>query len=125
MSDKASSRVAFWAMLLIHCAAGFVLFAVLVGYVPKFEALFARLHERGELPAITALTLALSKYWYCLLVFGFALDAGVLFVLGRLPPKLRRLAILWFGAVLFAIVLLLVIVLFGLLTPVLKMSNTI
>jgi type II secretory pathway component PulF len=102
MSDRALSRAAFWVMLLIHCVAGFVLFAVLVGFVPKFERLFEQLRERGELPAVTvfvlAFTWALSKYGYCLLLFGFGLDAAVLFASGRLAPKLRWLSTAWFSS---------------------------
>ena len=125
MSDRALSKVAFWGMLLIHCIAGLVLFAMLIGFVREFEELFERLRERAELPAITVYMLVLYKYWYCIFVLGFALDAAVLFALGRLPPRLRWLAAVWFGSMLAAIILLSVTAILGVLVPVLKMGNTI
>ncbi len=66
MSDNALSRTTFWLMLLVHCIAGVVLFATPVGFVPKFDALFENLRQRGELPLLTVFVMLLSRCWYWL-----------------------------------------------------------
>lgn len=124
MSDKTVPKARFWSMLLFHCAAGFVLFATLLGLVPKFEALFAKVYRRGDLPAITTFTLALSEYWYYLLAIVIALDAVALFALIRLP-RLRWLTGLWLGVVLVAMIVLTAAAYVGLLAPVMTMSTAI
>jgi type II secretory pathway component PulF len=125
MSDNALSRTTFWLLLLVHCVPGVVLFALLVGCVPRFAELFDNLHQRGELPLLTVFVLLLSRCWYWLLLFGSALDVAVLYVLSRLPRRLRWLSIAWFGSVLAAIVVLCVLIILGLLAPMLKISTVI
>ena len=121
MSDKALSRITFWLLLLVHCVAGGVLFVTLVGFVPKLAVLFDRL---DVLPPLTVFVMLLSGCWYWLLLIGTALDVAVLYVLSRLPKRLRWLSIAWFGLVLAAIVVLHVLVILGLRAPVLEMSVT-
>ncbi len=111
MSDKALSRITFWLLLLVHCVAGGVLFVTLVGFVPKLAVLFDRL---DVLPPLTVFVMLLSGCWYWLLLIGTALDVAVLYVLSRLPKRLRWLSIAWFGLVLAAIVVLHVLVILGL-----------
>jgi len=123
MSDRALSRTAFCIWLVVHCLAGLPLFLLLVFFVPRFEALFADLTKRGELPSLTLFVLLASGYWAWLLGVGFFLDAAVLYAIGRLPRKLRPLAVAWFSLVLFVIVILLVLTVVGLLLPVQKMST--
>jgi hypothetical protein len=120
----ALSRTAFCLLLLLHFVAAFVLFAALVGFVPRFAELYDSLRQRGELPALTGLLLLLYRYWYWLLLFGSTLDFAVLYVLSRLPRRLRWLSVAWSGSVLAIIVVLYLLIIPGLLAPVLKMSNT-
>jgi len=124
MSERALSRTAFWILLLVHCFAGLQLFVLLVGVAPRFDAMFARLRERAELPSLTVFVMFLSQIWVWLLGFGLSLDAAVLYALGRLPKKLRWSVVTWFSSVLVAIVAILVLTILGLYMPVLRMSAT-
>ena len=122
--SRSPSRTA--GMLLIHGAAGFVVFVVLPAFTARFDDLLERLRERGELPELTMLVMLLSDFWYFVLPVGLAVDAAVFCALRCLLPKRRWVTGLWFGSVLAAIVILLpLIAAAGLLLPVLKMSATI
>jgi type II secretory pathway component PulF len=124
MSDYALSRTTFWLLLLVHCLAGVVLFATLVGLVPKFESLLEGLDDHNQLPRLTVFALFLSRYWYLLLLSGSVVDVVVLHLLSRLTRKRRWLSVAWFGLVLLTMVVLLVLITFGLLAPTREMSVT-
>jgi general secretion pathway protein F/type IV pilus assembly protein PilC len=73
---------------------GFLVVVVLiVFFVPKFEDLFARLRERGELPAMTEWLLAIS---HGMAAYGWipvvAVVAGVVWLKGKLQTEEGKLA---------------------------------
>jgi type II secretory pathway component PulF len=109
-------------MLTVHGLAWLVLLVILACVVPNFTNLFAALHERRQLPALTEFVTISSRHSLWLLPLGFAVDGAILAVLGRLPERHRWLVVAWFGAVLVAIPALVLLIVCGLLLPVLKMG---
>ena len=108
-------------------------FVVLVVFsVPRFDDLFARLTERGELPALTACLTWFSRLnaaLFCLpclllLVLLVVADVGVAGWSRRRRPG-RSLYRVWFVAVIVAGILAAVLAMVALLLPVLKMGATI
>jgi general secretion pathway protein F/type IV pilus assembly protein PilC len=68
LKGRVTGALAYPAILAI---LGFVVVNVLViFFVPKFETLFARLAERGELPFLTTAILALSKFMWSYGIFA-------------------------------------------------------
>ncbi len=71
---------------------GFIVLNVLIiVFVPRFEPIFARLRERGELPALTTWLIALSHFmWpWGLLGFGVLVGAFILFRTKGMTPRIR------------------------------------
>jgi type II secretory pathway component PulF len=87
--------------VLIHAVLAAVLLVGLVGFVPRFEKMFADFDY--ELPVMTQWTIYLSRsavsYWYLLVVAGgllLAIDFAVLIALGRSGRLLQCLwGLLW------------------------------
>jgi len=111
------------------CAAWTPLLVLIAVYVPRFEDLFASLHERGELPAVTAWLLSLSRLndaLFFLLAFGLLTAVDI--ALTRWLRRSRRgesLYWVWFAGVVVVGVLASALVVVALLLPVMKMSTTI
>ncbi len=123
LTSRALSRTIYWVLLLVHGVAGLGLLVYLAFFVPKFEELFARMQEQGELPSLTAFVLLLSRHSLWLLPLGFALDAAVLHVLGRLPRRPFWPVVAWFTLVLIALAVLYVLTEIALLLPIQRMST--
>lgn len=77
--DLKSKVVGALAYPMFLAAAGFaVLNVLMIFFVPKFEKIFEKLKEKGELPSLTMYLMSFSeflrfKWWLILLVVGFAL----------------------------------------------------
>lgn len=89
---KSRTAAALFYPLVLVVVGSLVVSVLVIFFVPKFEPLFARLRELGELPALTSGLLAVSRVlqtiWPLLLV---AAIAGVLVVRARLrTPSGRR-----------------------------------
>lgn len=129
--DKGPGLLPSVLLRVAICAVWAPLLVLVAVYVPRFEDLFARLREMGELPAVTAWLSSLSRlndalfYLPCLvfLVLLVVADAGA----ARLLPPSRRgrsLYWVWFAAVGVTGILGAGLVLAALLLPVMRMSAT-
>ena len=115
----------------VVCGVAWLPFLGLIALlVPKFEDLFSRLREKGEVPAITEWLLwftSLNKtlfFFPCLLVFVLLVVADV-GVAGFLRHSRReRLYWVWFVGVVAMGIFAVAIVAIALLLPVLKMSES-
>ena len=119
-ASRAFSRIGYSIMLIVHGLVGLVWLVILALFVPKFAELFDRLREKGELPAVTEFVMQLSRHSLWLLPLGLAIDAAVLYVLGRLPRRDRWRAVAWFSLVLIAMLVLCALTVLCLLLPILK-----
>ena len=124
-ADVAGEALGRQLVAIVHGLGVLVLLGILAWFVPRFEGLFQRLQQRGELPPLTAFVLLLSRHSYWLLPLGLAVDAAVLYALGRLPRKPWWPMIAWFSLVLIAMAVLYALAILGLLLPVQRMSATI
>ncbi|HUT95348.1 MAG TPA: hypothetical protein VMY37_38190 [Thermoguttaceae bacterium] len=120
MSDSATPRtspdgspvrkpfVSTGGMLFAHLAAGLIVIGVLGFVVPRFVRILTEFE--AEVPPTAERLIAVSNVvahtWYLLLPIGLAVDAAVLFGLGRLPRPARWLATAWATVVLLAALLL-------------------
>ena len=117
-NSRALSRTGFWIMVILHGLAGLLLPVILAGFhSAQYGDFFARLYEKGELPVPTEFAIAISPYLPRLLPLGFAADAAVLYVLGRLPRRHRWLVVAWFSLVLFDMIAIDVVTHVGLILP--------
>ena len=85
--------------------------------------------DRGSsnsfLPAVTDLLIRGSSQWPWVLLVGIALDAAVLYALGRLPRRLWWTMVVWFNLVLAALVFLGALTILALLLPEHQMATPI
>ena len=125
VSSRALSRSGYQILMIVHGLVGLLWLVILAWFVPKFAELFTRLREKGELPALTEFVMQLSRHSLWFLPLGLAIDAAVLYVLGRLPRSHRWRAVAWFSLVLTAMLIFLLLTIFCLLVPILKMSTTV
>jgi general secretion pathway protein F/type IV pilus assembly protein PilC len=94
--------------------AGFVVLNVLIiGFVPKFEQIFVKLKEKGELPALTQYLMSFSQflqdYWWA--VLGAGVGAAVAFRAwatspgGRVTMDRTRIRLPLFGPIFLSLAL--------------------
>ena len=101
-------------------------------YVPRFDGLFEKLRERGELPALTEWLMwfgALNHALFCLpclVLFGLLLAADASMA-GMLRRRWRKGSLyrIWFAGVIIAGILAAALGMVALLLPAWKMGTTI
>jgi hypothetical protein len=94
-----------------------VLLWLLAVAAPRDAEVFATIREKGELPALTDFVLRIAPCLLWLLPFGFAVNARVLYVLGRLPRDDCWRVKVWFSLVLIGMIGLDAFVSYGLFQP--------
>jgi type II secretory pathway component PulF len=90
LKNRTTGALAYPAFLAVVGVS--VVTILIVFFVPKFEDLFARLRDRGELPALTDMLLAISHTlgsWVGLVILG-AIVMGVLFARKRMATEAGR-----------------------------------
>jgi type II secretory pathway component PulF len=104
----------------------------LVWFIPKFDPIFIKLHEKGELPLLTVFVMTISNAIrspfglpaLLALVVLLLVDVGVRRALGRSLIG-RLLDGVWFGTLIATAALAVVLVLAALKLPVFKMGSNV
>jgi hypothetical protein len=118
--------------IAVLCGAWLPFLGMFLLFLPKFEPIFNRLAEKGELPALTAFFVALGRlnsatFGLPILAFFVWLIVADLGAAWALQNGKGRRAVywLWFATVLFLALLACLLLLMALLLPVFKMSSTV
>jgi len=115
-----------WARAAVYGVAWLPSFALLLFYLPRFEPIFMRLEQQGELPALSAGVLRfahLSQAWYglpALVCFTLIVVADIR--VGRTLGRLRALYWAWFAAVIALGLLTALLIVLAMLLPAFKMG---
>jgi type II secretory pathway component PulF len=120
------------ARAVLLCGAWLPFVGLLLLLLPRYDPIFARLEEKGELPALTGWLYALGQ----LNAATFGLPIVGLFVLlvladlavarlGRDSRRGRRIYWVWFALMLLLAGLACVLFFVGVLAPVFKMGSTV
>jgi type II secretory pathway component PulF len=121
-----------WARLLVYGFTWLPVFAMVIGFVPRFDPVFQKLNEKGELPQLTGWLLAITHLDAACFHLPVVLVAVALLAVDEAVVRLLRRRedgntwswrwVVWVG--LAGIVAVFIIVL-GLLLPVFKFASTV
>lgn len=121
-----------WARVIIYSLLWLPAFVLVIGVVPRFEAMFQRLTEKGELPQLTSLLVAFARvdaaYYHLPVVLValalLALDEAAVCLLRR-RSRGNLWSWLWVAAGGVAGLVSQQVIIYGLMLPIYKMGSAV
>jgi hypothetical protein len=118
--------------LLIYAALGVPSLVILLFVYPQYMPIFSRLEQADTLPLVTSSIVAFLRFnamgyyapVFVIVVALLDLDVGLV-VLCRNKQRWKFVPRIWFWAMVLFLALLFVVLVYGLLAPVFKMSSTV